>query len=299
MQILANNPQSSSTLIKNVTRETFHKDVIEGSKTQGVLVDFWAPWCASCRQLTPLLEKLVRESQNRFVLAKINIDEQPEIAQQMRVQALPTVIAFVAGVPVDGFVESLTPSELKAFFERVKVHLPLSLEDYLKEAYKRLDQKEITSALEIFTHILMQDSENVSALIGMSRCYLGQKDLQKAKAYQNLISQSVQNQADVITLKKAIDLVEAGQKIGDLQFLRDDLLQNPTNVDQRIDLAKGLFGQGDAAEAIDELFKVLSQKDPVIFTKAKAELMNFLDILGFSHSLTMAARKRLSRILFT
>ena len=300
MQILANNLQSTSaSFAKTITRETFHQDVIEGSQTQGVLLDFWAPWCAPCRQLPPLLEKHVRESQNRFILAKVNIDEQPEIAQQMRIQSLPTVIAFIGGTPVDGFTGVLTSSELKAFLDRVKVHLPLSLEDHLKEAQLKLTQNDITAALQIFTYILTQDPQNIPALAGMARCYLQQGDLQKAKGYENLIPAEVCHQPEIKTLKKAIEVAEASQNMGDLQSLRDSALQNPMDFEKRIILAKSLFGQNYAAEAIEELFIVLEQKDPIISAKAKDQLMDFLEILGFSHPLATMARKRLSRILFT
>ena len=150
-----------------------------------------------------------------------------------------------------------------------------------------------------FTHILTQDPKNVSALIGMSRCYLEQKDLQKAQAYNNLIPEEFCDQSDVKILKKAIDMAQASQEIGDLESLRYDLAQNPQNFDQRITLAKGLFGQGHVEDAIEELFKILTQKDSILAKKAKDELMNFFDILGFSNPLTLTTRKRLSRILFT
>ena len=233
-------------------------------------------------------------------MAKVNIDEQPEIAQQMGVQSLPTVIAFVGGVPVDGFAKNLTPSELKVFLERVGRHLPLSPEDYLKDAQTKLSEGEIAEALDIFTHILTQDPKNIDALIGMSRCYLAQQDFEKAKAYEALIplDLKIQDQSNVKVLKKALEIAEAGQKIKNLQFLRDNLVQNPENVDQRFVLAKGLFSQGHFADAIEELFIVLQQKDFAIITKAKNELMNFFDILGLCHPLTMTARKRLSKVLF-
>ncbi len=299
MQFPKPTTQKNSNLIKITTCETFAQDVIEMSKTHGVLVDFWAPWCAPCRQLTPLLERQVQEEKNRFVLAKINVDEQPEIAQQMRIQSLPTVVAFVQGVPVDAFTGGITPSELKAFLERVKTKMPKTAEDMLAEVQGLRTQNKIPEAVQMLIQVLSQDPQNIIALSEMAQCYLVLGEVQKAKEYYALIPASNLQEPQVKTLKKALDLADRGQEAGDLHLLRTSLQQNSKDFDKRIALAQGLFSQAYSEEAIDELFIVLKEQGIPEGSKAKEELMNFLDILGPSHPLALASRKRLSRILFT
>lgn len=299
MQFPRSNTQKNSDLIKITTRETFAQDVLEMSSTHGVLVDFWASWCAPCRQLTPLLEKQVQEGNNRFVLAKINVDEQPEIAQQMRIQSLPTVVAFVQGVPVDAFTGGVTPSELKAFLERVKSRMPKSIEDILTEAQDLRTKNKVSEAVQILIPILAQDPQNTIALSEMAHCYLALGEVQKAKEYYTLIPSSNIQEPQVKALKKALDVAERGQNAGDLQLLRDSLQQDSKDFDKRIALAQGLFSQAQPAEAINELFVILNEQGIAEGSKAREELLNFLEILGPSHSLAIAARKRLSRIIFT
>lgn len=298
MQIFGHALQEKPANAKAVTLESFQKEVVEASLARPVLIDFWASWCAPCRQLAPLLEKAVNEEQETFALVKINVDEEPEIAQQLRIQSLPTVLAFVKGQPVDGFTGLLSSQELKTFLEKLKAMIPHSSENLLREGEEKLERNESTAALQIFTDVLMQEPQNSRALSGMARGYLQQGDLVKAKGYYTLIPSPDQEQELVKALKKSIELAEQGQQAGDLSDILKSLEQDPLNHDKRLMLAKVLFAQGQQQQAVEELFTILAYDFQWKDQQARTELLNFMEALGHSHPVVINARKRLSTLVF-
>src|SRR6266404_3704664 len=201
-------PQASD-LIKETTTQTFVKDVIEESKRQPVLIDFWAPWCGPCRQLTPLLEKAVRAAKGRVKLVKMNIDEHPSIPGQMGIQSIPAVIAFVGGQPADGFMGAIPESQVSAFIDKLTKGVPAAGEpniaDLLKEAEAVLAEGDATGAAQIYAEVLAHDSTNIAALAGLAKCYVTSGAIEQAKQTLAMVPESKHNDAAVKAVQVAIE----------------------------------------------------------------------------------------------
>src|SRR5712692_11651107 len=185
-------------LIKETTTKTFVKDVIEESKHQPVLVDFWAPWCGPCKQLTPILEKVVRAAKGKVKLVKMNIDEHPAIPGQMGIQSIPAVIAFVNGQPADGFLGALPESQVTAFVERlIKDRVGGEEKDMLKSADAALADGDAASAADLYAKVLSEDSTNAQALAGLARAYVETGALEQAEQMLALVPEAKRNEASV------------------------------------------------------------------------------------------------------
>jgi putative thioredoxin len=296
MEIIGQSFLEKRTL-KKITLESFHTDVIEASAEELILVDFWAPWCNPCQQLKPLLENAVAQEPS-FVLAQINVDEEPEIAQQLRIQSLPTVIAFFKGHPVDGFTGLLSPQEIKAFLAKLKSLLLSSDDLLLQQGEEKLAKNDIPAALQLFTQVLTSEPQNLKALSGMVRGYLYKGDLEKARGYWQLISLQDKEREEFKSLKKALELAEESEKIEEVAEIGEFLDKNPLAHDKRLTLAKALFGKGHQEEAIEELFKIISYDLQWNDQQARRELLNFIDALGPSSPLAVTSRKKLSKVIF-
>src|SRR5471030_280207 len=185
-------------LIKETTTQAFVKDVIEESKHQPVLVDFWAPWCGPCKQLTPILEKAVKAAKGKVKLVKMDIDKHPEIPGQMGIQSIPAVIAFDKGQPVDGFMGALPESQVVAFLERLtKGRIAGDEPDLLKLADAALAAGDAAAAANLYGQLVAQDGANVAALAGLARCYVMTGALDKAKQTLDLVPEAKRAEAPV------------------------------------------------------------------------------------------------------
>src|ERR1700738_2554546 len=202
-------PQAAVDLIKETTTQTFVKDVIEESKRQPVLIDFWAPWCGPCRQLTPILEKAVRNAKGRVKLVKMNIDEHPAIPGQMGIQSIPAVIAFVNGQPADGFMGAVPESQVNAFIDKLTKGMPAAGEpdiaEVLKEAEAVLAQGDAATAAQIYAEVLAVDATNIAALAGLAKCYVTSGAIEQAKQTIAMVPESKRNDAAVKGVQAADD----------------------------------------------------------------------------------------------
>ena len=208
---------TTADVVKDTTTQGFMKDVIEESKHQPVLVDFWAPWCGPCKQLTPVLEKAVKAAKGKVKLAKMNIDEHPAIPGQMGIQSIPAVIAFSNGQPVDGFMGALPESQVAAFLERItKGAVGAEEKDLLKAADAALAEGNATGAAEMYAQLLAEDSANVPALAGLARCYVETGALEQAKQTLALVPEAKRNEAAVATARAALEIAEQAKSIGPL-----------------------------------------------------------------------------------
>ena len=231
--------------VKDTTTQTFVKDVIEESKRQPVLVDFWAPWCGPCKQLTPVLEKAVKAAKGKVKLVKMNIDEHPAIPGQMGIQSIPAVIAFVNGQPADGFMGALPESQVMAFLERLtKDRIGGEAKDLLKAADAALADGDAAGAAEIYAQLLAEDSANVPALAGLVRCYVETGALDQARQTLAMVPETKRNDAAVAAARAALDLAEQAKTLGPVAELEQKVAANPLDHQARFDLALALNGKG-------------------------------------------------------
>jgi putative thioredoxin len=286
-------------LIKDTTTQTFVKDVIEESKRQPVLIDFWAPWCGPCKQLTPVLEKAVRAAKGKVKLVKMNIDEHPAIPGQMGIQSIPAVIAFVNGQPADGFMGALPESQVMAFLERLtKDRIGGEAKDLLETADTALAEGDPAGAAELYAQLLEEDNTNVAALAGLARCYVETGAIEQAKQTLALVPDSKRNEATVLAAKAALDLSEQAQSLGPVADLEQKVAANPLDHQARFDLALALNGKGRRQEALDHLINIVKRDRKWNDDGARKQLVQFFDAWGPADEATIEGRKRLSSILF-
>jgi putative thioredoxin len=286
-------------LVKDTTTQTFVKDVIEESKRQPVLIDFWAPWCGPCKQLTPILEKAVRAAKGKVKLVKMNIDEHPTIPGQMGIQSIPAVIAFVNGQPADGFMGALPESQVMAFLERLtKDRIGGEAKDLLKAADAALAEGDSAGAAELYAQLLEEDNTNVAALAGLARCYVETGAIEQAKQTLSLIPDAKRNEAPVLATKAALDLAEQAKSVGPIADLEQKVAANPLDHQARFDLALALNSKGRRPEALDHLISIVKRDRKWNDDGARKQLVQFFDAWGPIDEATIEGRKRLSSILF-
>ena len=282
----------------------FRTDVLEASMTVPVIVDFWAPWCGPCKQLGPMLEKAVKERAGAVAMVKLNIDENPEIAQQLRIQSIPAVFAFVKGQPIDGFAGALPESQIKTFLERVikagggEVG-PTPIEQALEAAAEMLAQGDVSGAGALYGQVLQQQPDNLAAIAGMAQCYLqtGQPD-----AAQRLIQALPENKRSdpgIAAVIASMDLAEKSQEAaGRTGEFEQRLQENPNDHEARLELALAAYAQNDAERAIDELIEIVRRDRNWNEDAARKELVKIFDALGATHPATVDGRQKLSSVLF-
>jgi len=287
-------------VVKDTTTQAFIKDVIEESKQQPVLVDFWAPWCGPCKQLTPILEKAVKAAKGKVKLVKMNIDEHPAIPGQMGIQSIPAVIAFSNGQPVDGFMGALPESQVIAFLERLtKEKIGGEDKDLLKAADAALVGGNPAAAAEIYAQLLAQDAGNVHALAGLARCYVETGALEQAKQTLALVPEAKQNQAPVAAARAALEVAEQAKSVGPLAELEEKVLANPLDHQARFDLATALNAKGRRAEAAEHLLAIVKKDRKWNDDAARKQLVQLFEAWGFADPAAVEGRKRLSSILFS
>ena len=286
-------------LIKDTTTKTFVKDVIEESKRQPVLVDFWAPWCGPCKQLTPVLEKVVKAAKGKVKLVKMNIDEHPAIPGQMGIQSIPAVFAFANGQPVDGFMGPLPETQVTAFIERVtKDRIGGEEKDQLKAADERLAAGDATGAADLYAQVLAQDPANVAALAGLARCYVAMGAIDQAKQTLAMIPEAKRNDAAVAAARAALELAEQSKSVGPINELEQKVAANPADHQARFDLALALNAKSKRAEAVDQLIEIVKRDRKWNDDAARKQLVQFFEAWGPTDEATVGGRKRLSSILF-
>ncbi len=290
---------TADVVVKETTTQAFVKDVIEEFKRQPVLVDFWAPWCGPCKQLTPVLEKAVKAAKGKVKLVKMNIDDHPAIPGQMGIQSIPAVIAFVNGQPADGFMGALPESQVMAFLERLtKDRIGGEAQDLLKSADAALAEGDAAGAAAMYSELLAEDGGNVPALAGLARCYVETGALDQAKQTLAMIPEAKQNDAAVAAARAALELAEQSKNIGPVDELEQKVAANPLDHQARFDLALALNGQGKRAEALDQLIAIVKRDRKWNDDGARKQLVQFFDAWGPTDEATLEGRRRLSSILF-
>ena len=297
-------PQAAPDLIKETTTQTFVKDVIEESKRQPVLIDFWAPWCGPCRQLTPALEKAVRAAKGKVKLVKMNIDEHPAIPGQMGIQSIPAVIAFVNGQPADGFMGAVPESQITAFIDKLTAGMPgmpgeLNVAEILKEAEAVLAEGDPATAAQIYAEVLAADATNIAALAGLAKSYVATGAIEQAKQTIAMVPESKRSDPAVKAVQAAIDLAEQAKSLGPVTELEQKVAANPLDHQARFDLATALNASGNRAEATNQLLEIVKRDRKWNEDGARKQLVQFFDAWGPADDSTVEGRKRLSTILFS
>ena len=286
--------------IKDATTQSFMKDVIEESKNQPVLVDFWAPWCGPCKQLTPILEKAVKAAKGKVKLVKMDIDKHPDSPGQMGIQSIPAVIAFYNGQPVDGFMGALPESQVTEFLQRLTNGKVAPEErDLLKEADEALAAGDPAAAANLYGELVTQDSGNVAALAGLARCYLETGALDMAKQTLALVPEAKNNDKAVAAARAALDVAEQALKLGPLDELEKKVAADPLDHQARFDLATGLNAAGKRTEAADHLLAIVKRDRKWNDDGARKQLVQFFEAWGPMDEATLEGRKKLSSILFS
>jgi putative thioredoxin len=287
-------------LIKETTTQGFMKDVIEESKRQPVLIDFWAPWCGPCKQLTPILEKVVKGAKGKVKLVKMNIDEHPAIPGQMGIQSIPAVIAFVNGQPADGFMGALPEGQVLAFIERLtKGAVAGETKDLIAEADAALAAGDNEGAAAVYSEILAEDKASVGALAGLARTYVAAKEFEKAKQILTQVPEAKRNDAAVAAARAALEVAEQANSVGPIGELEQKVKANPLDHQARFDLAVALNASGKRPEAVDQLMEIVKRDRKWNDDGARKQLVQFFEAWGPTDEATVAGRKRLSSVLFS
>ena len=286
-------------IIKDSDTANFMADVIEASKEMPVIVDFWAPWCEPCKQLGPALEKLVHNAGGLVRLVKVNIDENQDLAGQMRVQSIPAVYAFKDGQPVDSFTGAVPESQLRTFVEKLLGEAQSPVDAALEQAQQLLDSGQADQANSLFEQILGQDQENPKALAGMIRIAIESGDRERATLIVDGLNPDLKRNADIAGAISMLELAEQTSEAGDVQELQAKLSANENDHQVRFDLSMALYSNGDNENAIEQLLELIRRDRNWNEEAARIQLLKILEVLGFSDPLSSSARRQLSSILFS
>ena len=286
-------------IVYDTATATFAKDVIEASKSALVLVDFWADWCGPCKQLTPVIEGVVRSYAGKVRLAKLNVDENPAISGQLRIQSLPTVYAFLDGKPIDGFSGAQPESAIRELIDRHLGAAELAdIAQILEEARGAVDAGDLQGAAQIYASVLQEDAQNPGALAGLALCYLKSGDMERARQTVALVPPDKQNDPEVMSMLAALDLAERSANAVDTTTLEARLEANPADHEARLELAVAKAGNGDKERAIDELIELFRRDRNWNDEAARKQLLQFFEAWGPKDPHTLDGRRKLSALLF-
>ncbi|MGE0007249.1 MAG: thioredoxin [Parvibaculaceae bacterium] len=288
-------------LIKDSDTRGFMADVIETSRKVPVIVDFWASWCGPCKQLGPLLEKQVSQANGKVRLVKINVDENQQLAAQMRVQSIPAVFAFVDGQPVDGFMGALPESQIKQFIDRLgsQGSAAEEIEAAVTAGREALEQNNLAEAAQIFAQVLGADREHAGAIAGLARCQIASGDLDQAEATLALVPPAKANDPEVLSARAALELAQTPVDHGEIARLTRAVEADADDHQARLDLAVALNAAGQKAEALDHLLHIVRRKRDWNEEAARKQLVKFFEAWGPKDEFTLQGRRKLSSILFS
>lgn len=296
--------QNSGDLIKDVNQQDFGQEVIQASLKSPVIVDFWAPWCEPCKQLGPILEKAVAAARGAVTLVKVNIDENQELAAQLRIQSIPTVYAFFQGQPVDGFQGAKPESEIKAFIKKLAEMAggsvgPSPIEQALEQAEMALKASDHQQALALYSQVLQHEADNKAALAGLVECQLAEDDLTSARETIDALETELLESSEFASVIAKLTLQEEAAAAGPMDDLRAKLDADPQDHQARYDLALALQAAGQGEAAAEELLHIIEKNRAWNEEAARKQLLTFFEAWGPTDPITLQSRRRLSSLLFS
>ena len=296
------NPPAGSDgggLIIESDTERFAEDVINASAQVPVIVDFWAPWCEPCKQLTPVLEKLITEYSGQVKLVKINIDDNQALAQQLRVQSIPMVYAFKDGRPADAFNGALPESQLRQFIEKLTGGAGSPIDQAMEQANSQMVAGDPTTASAIYNQILTQDSLNADAHAGQLKCLMAAGEMDQARNYLGSLTEELLTKAPISAVQTALELDEQTADTGEAVELKAAVDTSPDDHQARYDYALALYGGGQTEAAIEELVEIFKRNRIWNDDAAKTQLLKIFEALGHADPITVEGRRKMSAVLFS
>lgn len=287
-------------LIKDGTDATFADDVINASQQVPVVIDLWAPWCGPCKTLGPIIEKVVREAKGAVRLVKINVDENPQLSRQLRVQSIPAVYAFKGGQPVDGFVGALPESQVRAFIQGLTGEQgPAIAEEIFAEAQAAREAGDLGAAAALYGELAKMEPTNVGALAGLAQVYLDSGDAERAHQTLQLVPPDKASDAAVRAVEAAISLRANAKPKSETLALEAKVGANPADHQARFDLAVAQAADDRRAEAVDNLLEIVRHQRGWNDDAARKQLVTLFEAWGPKDELTQSGRRRLSSLLFS
>ena len=287
------------SFVIDINQDQFVDEVIEKSKTIPVIVDFWAPWCGPCKQLTPILEKVVNKKNGKIILAKINVDENQGISSQLNIQSIPTVYGFVDGKPIDAFQGAQPESKIDAMADKMIEATPGNeIPKIIEEAYQLLADQKFEESLKLFENLIAMDPGNPKIISGMLRSLLQLKKFDEAKEIIESLDDDVLRDEEIIKVKKLLDSTNTKNDEGLDKKLIQEVNANPENMDLRYKLANNYLSLNETEKGFNELLKIFEQNPSWNDEAAKKKLLEFFDLLGFNDPNVINARKKLSSMMF-
>ncbi|AWU94347.1 thioredoxin family protein [Azospirillum ramasamyi] len=299
---------SAADVVKDSSDRAFMADVIEASRDVPVIVDFWAPWCGPCKQLGPIIEKVVRAARGAVRLVKIDTDANPMIASQLRVQSIPAVYAFFQGRPVDGFMGALPESQVKAFVDKLvalakQAGVGGGADDMLEEAFAQakemMEGGDLQGALDLYSQIMQAEPENAQAYAGIVRCLIAAGDLENAKQMLAQAPEAIAKDKELANVRASLDVAEQAANAGPIPELMEKVARDPNDHASRFDLAMALFAAGKREAAVDELLEIFKRDRTWNDDGARKQLVKFFEAFGQTDPLTVKTRRRLSTMMFS
>ena len=295
---------NKNSVIIEVITENFMTDVIEQSKETPVIVDFWAPWCEPCKQLTPIIEKIIKEKNGKVILAKMNIDESPEVAQQLKIQSIPAVMAFNDGQPIDGFIGVQSEKSIIEFVNKISsLKNSSTIDENILAGKKYMDENDIETAALVFSEILKIEPDNISAKSLLARCLIKSDQLDDAEKIIDSLPVDAENNQDYISARSELEIFKNAKNnpISDKEEeeLRNNIYKEPENYQLKLDLSKILIAKGENEEAINQLLEIIEVNPKWNDGEARKQLIEIFNILGNVNILVTEGRKKLSSMLFS
>jgi len=283
----------------DINQDQFIEEVIEKSKAVPVIVDFWAPWCGPCKQLTPTLERVVNKKNGKVILAKINVDENQGIAAQLNIQSIPTVYGFVDGKPIDAFQGAQPESKIETMIDKLIEATPGNeVPKLLEEAEGLYKEQKYEEAQKIYENLIALDPGNNKTIIGLLRCLTQLRKIEDAKEILSSLDETVLKNPEVLKIKKLLENLNSNDNPNIISELESQLKQNPDDKKIRLELATQLLNSDQISQGFQELLFLFDQDPKWNDEAAKKKLLEYFDLLGFNDPNVMEARKKLSSLMF-